>query len=77
MFSERSANGPRVREILAVEDLSADPSSGTFTVTDLYCAENDDALRWTGALPQRLINRLRGGDTDLAALLRSGAGVRQ
>ncbi len=76
VFSERSVSGPRVREILAVEDLSADPSSGAFTVTDLYTAEINGELSWTGALPQRLVTRLRSGSTDLPALLRSGSGVR-
>lgn len=79
VFSERSDAGPRVREILAVEDLSAGPENGTFTVTDLFRTGAGDDLCWTGAMPQRLLthhhSRRSTGD-EIAAILRSASGAR-
>lgn len=76
VFSERGESGPKVREILAVEDLSTNPEHGNFTVTDLFTSGSDGVLHHTGALPQRLLtrrqSRTRSGDIDLADLLRSG-----
>jgi pilus assembly protein CpaF len=76
VFSERGPNGPRVTEIIAVEDATAGPAIGTFTVTDLHRADATDRLRWTGALPQRLLDRLRPHGDELADLLRSASGTR-
>lgn len=79
VFSERSDAGPRVREILAVEDLSAGPENGTFTVTDLFRPGAGDDLRWTGAMPQRLLTRhhsRRSTGDGIAAILRSASGAR-
>ena len=74
VFSERSASGPRVREILAVEDLSAGPEHGTFTVTELFRTDLDSTLRWTGSLPARLTARAASRGLDLPGLLREQVG---
>lgn len=79
VFSERTHSGPRIREILAVEDLSSGSDHGTFTVTDLFVLDHCGQLCWTGNLPQRLLRRHHPhpshGDHDIAAILRSGTGV--
>ena len=54
VFSERTPEGPRVREILAVEDPLASAESGSFTVTDVFVRETS-GLRATGHPPQRLM----------------------
>jgi pilus assembly protein CpaF len=74
VHSERSDDGPKVREIIAVEEFRADPSSGAFTVTDLFTDDHGDGLRWTGVLPKRLIEQNRNRSLDLATILRSGHG---
>ena len=50
---ERGPNGPRVTEIIAVEDLQAGPDSTTFTTTQIF-ALRDEQLVWSGAVPTRL-----------------------
>jgi len=77
VFSERSESGPRVREILAVEDLSVGPENGTFTVSELFSTDTRGHLAWTGALPQRMLTRQQSrpeaGVQDLAEILRSAS----
>ncbi|NCY15453.1 MAG: CpaF family protein [Actinobacteria bacterium] len=77
VFSERSDDGPRVREIIAVEDRCTDPSSGAFTVTELFRTGAEDELRWCGTPPQRLLTRLRFDDGDIEAMLRDGPAARR
>lgn len=76
VFSARSSHGPRVREILAVEDPSTSSGTGTFTVTDVFAASAPGTLGWTGAIPQRLSVRCRDNGVDLATVLRSDTGSR-
>ena len=55
VHSRRTPDGPRVMEILAVEEQLADVASGAFTVTDVFRRDDADApLEWTGLIPQRL-----------------------
>lgn len=66
----RTADGPRVTEVVAVEDLAATPDGSSFTVTDVF--QRDDArspLRWTGQVPLRLTRPLRDAGYDVRALL--------
>ncbi len=70
VFSERTSSGPRVREILAVEELTAGPESAAFTVTDLFRTSSEDSLRWTGVVPARLSGLLASHGIDLPDLLR-------
>jgi pilus assembly protein CpaF len=66
----RTAAGPRVTEVIAVEDLSASPDGTAFTTTALFRLDGiDSALRWTGLLPHLLDRPLREGGYDVRALL--------
>jgi pilus assembly protein CpaF len=61
----RTAAGPRVLEVLAVEDL-ASGDSGRFTTTPLVTRDRPDAaLRPTGSVPTRLTARLAAAGIDL------------
>jgi len=65
----RGPDGPRVTEVLAVEDL-ATGDSGRFTTTPLVVrARPDQPLRWSGLVPERLTARLAGRGVDLAPIL--------
>jgi len=60
VFSQRTTTGPKVNEIIAVEEQLVDATSGAFTVTDLYTRESpNDPLIWTGLVPQRLSTLFR------------------
>jgi pilus assembly protein CpaF len=69
----RTPEGPRVTEVIAVEDLSASPDGTAFTVTELFRRDGIDApLTWTGQLPQRLERPFRDAGSDLRSLLDDG-----
>ena len=66
----READGPRVTEILAVEDQAAGFESTQFTVTDLFRRPRlGQAMEWTGLLPQRAARALEEAGYDLRELL--------
>ncbi len=66
----READGPRVTEILTVEDQAAGFDSTQFTVTDLFRRPRvDKPLEWTGLLPGRAARALEGAGYDLRDLL--------
>ncbi len=66
----REPEGPRVTEILAVEDQAAGFDSTQFTVTDLFLRPRvDRPLQWTGQLPSRAARALEGAGYDLRELL--------
>jgi len=66
----RTPSGPRVLEVLAVEDTSA-ADTGRFTTTPLLSRAAPDApLAWSGLRPERLTARLGPLGLDLAAALR-------
>ena len=51
---ERGPDGPRVSEVIAVEDLTAGPEASHLTVTPLFARPpGSEALRWSGLLPVR------------------------
>jgi pilus assembly protein CpaF len=50
----RGADGPRVMEIVAVEDLASGADAAQFTVTPVYARQGDGPLTWTGNVPVRL-----------------------
>lgn len=54
----RSPDGPRVEEIVAVEDSAAGYDSTQFTVTDLFTRDGDCDLSWTGHIPVRCARSL-------------------
>ena len=75
VFSQRGPEGPRVTEIVAVEDLAGSPSAGAFTVTELFTRTGPGAsLAWTGDVPVRLGAAFTATGEDLLGLLAEGAG---
>ncbi len=73
----RTPEGPRVTEVITVEDLSASPDGNAFTVTEVFRRDGIDApLTWTGQLPQRLERPFRDAGFDLRALLDDGGSPR-
>lgn len=71
----RTPDGPRVSEVLAVEDLAGGPDAAQFTTTPVFEREVvDGPLRWTGQIPVRLEHHLRRSGQDLVGLLNEGAG---
>lgn len=67
----RGPSGPRVAEVVAVEDLAATADAAQLTVTPLF-ERASDALVWTGNLPVRAERALRGAGFDLRHLLGGG-----
>jgi pilus assembly protein CpaF len=74
----RTAAGPVVSSILAVEDLTGPSDATQFTVTELFTRTEPTAnLSWTGQVPTRLGRRLAEHGQDVRALLGAGASVRK
>jgi len=66
----RERSGPRVTEIIAVEDQAAGYDATQFTVTDLFRrSRRDRPLEWTGLLPGRAGRALEDAGYDLRQLL--------
>jgi pilus assembly protein CpaF len=65
---ERGPDGPRVGEVVAVEDLTAGPEASHLTVTPLF-RRGGDALRWSGAIPVRAAGALEAIGVDVRHLL--------
>jgi pilus assembly protein CpaF len=73
---DRSRDGVRVGEIIAVEDLAAGPQAAQFTATELFHRPDAGrALAWTGNMPVRAGRSLRAAGYDVRALLAAGADV--
>jgi pilus assembly protein CpaF len=76
----RTAAGPRVTEVIAVEDLAAGPEAAQFTVTQVFTAPSaGQQLSWSGDLPVRAARPLAAAGFDLRVLLGAShppAGVR-
>jgi pilus assembly protein CpaF len=76
VHSERGPDGPRVTEVLAVEDLAGGPDSVQFTTTEVFSRSGPDApLQWTGLVPIRLGERMSRRGTDLRQLLADTEGL--
>ncbi|MFM7063084.1 MAG: CpaF family protein [Actinomycetes bacterium] len=70
VHAERGPAGPRVTEIIAVEDLAGGPGAVQFTTTEVFSRSGHDApLRWTGLLPARLGARMARRGIDLRQVL--------
>ena len=68
----RTAAGPRVTEVVAVEDLAGGPDATQFTVTELFTRRGTDApLMWTGNLPVRAGRAFDEAGIDLGAIVGS------
>ncbi len=66
----RTPDGPRVTEVIAIEDLAGGTESAQFTVTSLFARERLDApIEWTGQLPSRVGRSLREAGIDPTELL--------
>ncbi len=66
----READGPRVTEIITVEDQAAGYESTQFTVTDLFQrTRTDGPLEWTGLLPVRAARALDASGYDVRSAL--------
>jgi len=66
----RTADGPRVTEIVAVEDLAGGVEATQFTVTPVFAREAPGApLTWTGQVPARLDRLVRQAGHDLRPVL--------
>ena len=69
----RTSDGPRVTEVVAVEDLAGGAESTQFTITPLFSRERLDApIEWTGQLPSRVGRALREAGIDPTDLLGPG-----
>jgi pilus assembly protein CpaF len=67
----RTADGPRVTEIVTVEDLTAAPDGTRFTVTEVFTAAGPDhPLQATGQIPVRATRAFAFAGLDLADALR-------
>ena len=68
---ERTASGPRIMEMIAVEDHQGGVDSASFTTTELLRRTHPDAeLRWGGQVPIRLARHMESRGADLVPLLR-------
>jgi pilus assembly protein CpaF len=66
----RGGHGPRVMEIVGVEDLAGGPDAAQFTVTQLYARRSaDEQLTWTGNVPVRLGHALTEHGLSVRELL--------
>lgn len=71
----RTEWGPRVTQIVAVEDLQAGDQATQFTTTELFVRDrHDQPLRWTGQMPIRMVRALEEHGHDIRDLLRQGPG---
>jgi len=72
VFSERGPSGPRVMEVLAVEDLTGSGDGVAFTTTPVFARLGyDRPLEWSGNVPVRLGDRLTSRGHDAIGLLRA------
>ena len=66
VFSRRTADGPQVAEVLAVEDLTAGPEAVQFTVTELFSRRGPATpLVWSGNMPARAARHFDAAGLDL------------
>jgi pilus assembly protein CpaF len=66
----RTPQGPRVTEVIAVEDQAGGPEAAQFTVTQVFeRAATDEPLRWSGSLPVRAGRHLASAGFDVRGLL--------
>jgi pilus assembly protein CpaF len=68
VHTDRTADGLRVTEIVAVEDMSTNDAT-QFTVTELFERRAGESLRWTGNVPVRAGRALWNAGFDIRELL--------
>lgn len=63
---ERTSLGPRVSEVICVEELTTGASSTNFTVTEVFGRDQrEGSISWTGQIPQRMQRALVGVGYDI------------
>lgn len=72
VHTERGPDGPRVTEMIAVEDLVAGHDSVTFTTTGIFDRRNGGELLPTGDIPMRATQKMERFGNDVHLLLGSG-----
>ncbi len=71
----RGKNGPKVNEVLVVEDLAAGPDATQFTVTEVFHRRAyDHDLEWTGNVPVRPGRAFEDAGIELHPILHGRAG---
>jgi pilus assembly protein CpaF len=65
----RTPSGPRITEIVAVEDLAGGPDAAQFTVTQLLGLAPSGSLAWSGNLPVRAGRDLAAAGIDVRSIL--------
>jgi pilus assembly protein CpaF len=71
VHSARTADGPRVVEVTAVEELAGGQEAAAFTMTELFRRSHPDLpLAWTGNMPARLARQFERSGVNLNGLLR-------
>jgi pilus assembly protein CpaF len=68
VHTERTAAGPQITAIVAVEDLAGGAEATQFTVTEVFDRQAG-RLQWTGQVPQRLRAAMARSGVDLRELL--------
>lgn len=72
VHAERTPNGPRVTEVLAVEDMAGGPEATQFTATPIFVRHRPNApLEWTGMIPVRAGMMFERAGFDIRALLQA------
>ena len=72
VHTERGPHGPRVSEIIAVEDLTTAADAVNFTTTELFRRDDDGELVASGQLPLRATSKLTRFGYDIRQLLSDG-----
>ncbi|MDH3754939.1 MAG: CpaF/VirB11 family protein, partial [Acidimicrobiia bacterium] len=66
----RTADGPKVSSVIAVEELQSAVDGTQFTVSEVFRrARHEDQLTWTGTLPVRAIRAFEEHGFDIRELL--------
>ena len=70
VFCRRTADGPQVAEVIAVEDLASGPEATQFTVTEVFARRGATSqLEWTGNLPARAARAFVDAGLDLQTVI--------
>ena len=71
----RTPSGPRVTEVVAVEDLVGGPEAAHLTVSEVLRRQGSDGpLAWTGTVPSRATRALADAGIDVHELLADADG---
>ncbi len=69
----RGPQGPRVTEVVAVEDLAAGADATQFTTTEVFSRHGyDRPITWSGSFPSRALRAFQDAGIDLHELVQRG-----